>query len=173
MGIHASRKYEREGGPSLRKCAEIVRRDAAFPLIDLQNLMRWTLFNLLVGNSDAHGKNLSLLYRTTGSASLAPFYDLVCTRNYKRLSRELAMNLGGTWDPDLVTTKHLDGLAQDLGFRPNLVLDQANVLADQILAALPTVAERYRNEFGPTPVLERVPMVVHKLIRRVKRNLKM
>lgn len=58
LGIHASRKYEKEGGPSFKQCAEIVRRHLAFPLVDLQKLMRWSLFNLFVGNADAHGKNL-------------------------------------------------------------------------------------------------------------------
>jgi hypothetical protein len=39
----------------------------------------------------------------------------VCTRNYKPLSREMAMSLGGEWNPDVVTAKHLHGLAEDLG----------------------------------------------------------
>lgn len=100
LAISPSQKYEKEGGPSLRQCAEIIRRFASFPLVDLQRLLQWTLFNLLIGNADAHGKNLSLLYDSTGTPTLAPFYDLICTRNYKKISRELAMSFGGIWDPD-------------------------------------------------------------------------
>ena len=166
LGIEASRKYEKEGGPSLKQCAELIRQHAAYPLVDLQKLMRWSLFNWLVGNADAHGKNLSWLYSPNGSTSLAPFYDLVCTRNYKNLAREMAMTLGGAWDPDLVTTAHLNALAHNLEIRSDLVIEQAKELADRIVVSLPLVIESYRQQFGPSPVLERLPIIIRKLIRR-------
>ena len=172
LGIHASRKYEKEGGPSLKQCAEIIRQYTAYPLIDLQKLMRWSLFNLLVGNADAHGKNLSLLYGLNGSSRLAPFYDLVCTRNFKNLSREMAMNFGGVWDPDLINLKHFDGLANDIGIRTSLVIEQAKELSERVVASLPIVIESYRQQFGESPLLERLPIVIRKLIRRVKSQLK-
>ena len=34
-------------------------------------------FNVLVGNSDAHGKNFALLYDSTAGPRLAPLYDIV------------------------------------------------------------------------------------------------
>ncbi len=172
LGIHASRKYEIEGGPSFKQCAEIIRQHSAYPLIDLQKLMRWSLFNLLVGNADAHGKNLSLLYSLNGSSNLAPFYDLVCTRNYKNLSREMAMSLGGVWDPDLVSLKHLDGLANDLGIRSNLLIEQAKELSERVVALLPVVIESFRHQFGESPILGRLPIVIRKLARRLMSQLR-
>jgi len=172
LGIHASRKYEKEGGPSFKQCAEVIRQHAAYPLIDLQKLMRWSLFNLLVGNADAHGKNLSLLYGLNGSSNLAPFYDLVCTRNYKNLSREMAMSLGGVWDPDLVKLKHLDGLANDLGIRSNLLIEQAKELSERVVASLPVVIESFRHQFGESPMLGRLPIVIRKLTRRLMSQLR-
>ena len=49
---------------------------------------------------------------------LAPFYDLVCTRNDKKISRDLAMNIVGISDLDMVGTQHLHTLAADLKIRP-------------------------------------------------------
>ncbi len=141
LGIDASRKYEKEGGPSYKHCADLIRRHVTFPLLDLQKLLRWSLYNLLTGNADAHGKNLSLLYGSSGSPSLAPFYDLVCTRNYRNLSRELAMSAGGVWNPDVVSAKQLSVLADDLGIRSNLVIEQAKELADRIMLSLPLVID--------------------------------
>ena len=172
LGIHASRKYEKEGGPSLKQCAEVIRKFSTYPLVDLQKLMQWSLFNLFVGNADAHGKNLSLLYNTSGNPNLSPFYDLVCTRNYKNLSRELAMNFGGAWNPDLVTVKHFEGLASDLGFQPRFVLEQARQFSQRIDEALPISIEAYNNLFGPSPVLERLPIIIRKQIRRLKSQLR-
>jgi serine/threonine-protein kinase HipA len=75
-GRRPERKYEQEGGPSFADCAMVVTRASSDPLLDLQRLMRWQAFNAIVGNCDAHGKNLSLVY--DGSRTrLAPFYDLL------------------------------------------------------------------------------------------------
>jgi len=43
---------------------------------DLLQLQRWVTLNYLIGNADAHGKNLSVLVHGTGYR-LAPFYDLL------------------------------------------------------------------------------------------------
>jgi serine/threonine-protein kinase HipA len=172
LGIAASRKYEKEGGPSYKQCAELIRQHVTYPLVDLQKLLRWSLYNLLVGNADAHGKNLSLLYDRSGSPSLAPFYDLVCTRNYKNLSREMAMNVGGAWNPDVVNAKHLRALAEDLGIRSSIVIEQAKEMADRIAISLPLVMDRYRERFGDSPVLQRLPGIVRKLVRRASSELK-
>jgi serine/threonine-protein kinase HipA len=168
LGIGPSHKYEKEGGPSLKQCAEILRRHAAFPLLDLNHLLQWALFNWLAGNADAHGKNLSLLYDQSGAPSLAPFYDLVCTRNYQNLSRFLAMEMGGTSDPDLVGTKHLQALATDLQLRPNRVLLAATTLLEKISEALDSTAASFVACFGESPIVERLPIVIRRQIRRAR-----
>jgi serine/threonine-protein kinase HipA len=56
-------------------------------------LIKRMLFNLLIGNQDAHGKNFSFLHTTKG-IHLAPPYDLVCTLVYPELSDRFAMPLG-------------------------------------------------------------------------------
>ena len=83
----------------------------------------------------------------------------------------MAMNLGGAWDPDLVTTKHLDGLAKDFGLPSRVVIGQAKGLMGQVLDTLPKVVENYGNRYGESPALERLPIVIRKLIRRVKSQL--
>ncbi len=167
LGISPAKKYEKEGGPGLRQCAEIIRRHTSFPLIELQKLMNWTLFNLLAGNADAHGKNLSLLYADRRSLQLAPFYDLVCTRNYKNISRHLAMSLGSVTDPDQIGAKQLQAMADDLGVRATVVLKAADSLSEQLRQTMPEVVTRFADTFGPSPILERIPIIIHKQIRRL------
>ncbi|MCA9065013.1 MAG: type II toxin-antitoxin system HipA family toxin [Planctomycetaceae bacterium] len=169
LGIATSKKYEKEGGPSLSQCAEVIRRHTSFPLVELRKLLQWSLFNLLVGNADAHGKNISLLYSDRHSLTLAPFYDLVCTRNYRQISRHMAMKYGNTTDPDLVTEIHLSALAADLRIRPQVVVKAMREMSDQILAAVPQVCEDFAQRYGDSPVLERIPIIVRKQIRRIQR----
>lgn len=56
-------------------------------------LVRWALFNYLIGNCDAHGKNVSFFCRRDG-LWLAPFYDLLSVVQYEGLDHELAMAYG-------------------------------------------------------------------------------
>ena len=84
----------------------------ARPLVDVRRLIEWQAFNLVVGNSDGHGKNLSLLH-VAGALRLAPFYDLLSTRQYPALDRNLAMRVGGERDPARVQRKHWEALARE------------------------------------------------------------
>ena len=84
LGHGSAWKYERSGAlVSLAKLAHALRA-LGVRGSDMLAFQRWVMFNYLVGNADAHAKNLSVLidggrpgYR------LAPFYDLVCVRALK------------------------------------------------------------------------------------------
>jgi serine/threonine-protein kinase HipA len=56
-------------------------------------LLRWALFQYLIGNADAHGKNMSFFCKPAGLA-LAPCYDLISVVQYEGLDHELAMAYG-------------------------------------------------------------------------------
>ncbi len=51
------------------------------PAVARSRLFGWLVFNVLVGNSDAHLKNLSFLVSHEG-VQLAPFYDLLSVATY-------------------------------------------------------------------------------------------
>lgn len=97
LAVEPERKYEIDGGPSLKRCAAIIRRHCALPAQDLERLVRWVGFNYLIGNEDAHAKNLALLYGDDG-LRLSPHYDLVSTAVYAELERRMAMKIGGATD---------------------------------------------------------------------------
>lgn len=93
LGIWPERKYAAEGGPTLRDCFGLLRRTAARPAVEVLKLLDATIFNLIAGNADAHGKNFSLLY-AEGGPCLAPLYDLLNTIAWPELSPRLAMKIG-------------------------------------------------------------------------------
>jgi serine/threonine-protein kinase HipA len=94
LGVPSERKYAAEGGPGFKECFGLVRRVSARPALDVLNLLDAAIFNLIVGNADAHGKNFSILYGAQGPR-LAPLYDLLSTVAYPELSPKLAMKIGG------------------------------------------------------------------------------
>ncbi len=87
----------------------------------------------MIGNSDAHGKNLSLLLSQEGPR-LSPFYDLLSTRIYAHygLASELAMKIGGENHSDAIQKRHWEQFAEEVGVKPGLVLGRAKSLAEKI-----------------------------------------
>jgi serine/threonine-protein kinase HipA len=116
-------KYETEGGPSLTACFNLLRSNSTRPGRDVLSLVNWVIFNYLIGNSDAHGKNISLLLLSKGPM-LAPFYDLLSTRVYTHygLAEGLAMRIGGEIDPRAIQKKQWELFAEEVGIKPKLVL---------------------------------------------------
>ena len=133
------RKYQKAGGPGFKDLADVLRRHAANPGRDIENLLRASIANLCIGNMDAHAKNFSLLY-SDGVPSLAPFYDVVCTEAYPALDRQMSMHIGATTDPRLVNAKSIDRLANDLGVRPNYAREVAAHVIEQLPEVWPKVA---------------------------------
>ena len=62
LGVVSEMKYQNEGGPSLAQCFDLVRRVTRPSAPHVLRLLDDVIFNALIGNHDAHGKNFSLLY---------------------------------------------------------------------------------------------------------------
>ena len=127
LGIVSERKYQVEGGPSIKDCFDLLRKVSSVPVVDLGHLLDAVIFNFLIGNHDAHGKNFSLLYRTPdnsgslGKIRLAPLYDLICTPVYSNLSKKMAMKIGKVYELSDVDPRQFEKLADDIGFTKPLV----------------------------------------------------
>lgn len=104
-------KYQDAGGPSLREAAQLLDRYAARPREQLDRLLAAVTFTVLIGNADAHGKNLALLHPTVETVELAPLYDTVPTVLWPRLPTRGAMSIGGGWELDSITAENLVGEA--------------------------------------------------------------
>jgi len=86
-------------------------------------LLQWVAFNLLIGNSDCHVKNVSFFVEDDGIA-LAPFYDLVGVSMYPELEQSLAFHIGDTFVLEDVSAYHLAEMASELGLNPSFVASQ-------------------------------------------------
>lgn len=112
LGFPPERKYQQEGGPLLRDCIGLLREWSTVAALDIRDFLDGLIFNVLVGNADAHGKNYSILYRAT-ERRLAPFYDLVCTLAWPELSKTPAMKIGKSDSIERITPAHWQQMAQE------------------------------------------------------------
>jgi serine/threonine-protein kinase HipA len=140
LGFPPERKYQEEGGPHLRQCMALLREWSTVPVIDLSAFVDGLIFNVLIGNGDAHAKNYSLLYQA-GERSLTPFYDLVCTMAWPELTRNMAMKIGGCGSLDEINGGHWRKMAKETGLAWPGLRDRLFDASHRVLDALPTVQE--------------------------------
>jgi serine/threonine-protein kinase HipA len=133
-----SYKYERNlgSGEHVRNIREGVSFEMLFERVEQtvnkavarMTLLRWALFQFLIGNCDAHGKNFSFFVRREG-LDPAPWYDLVSVVQYPGINHELAMAWGDVFSLDEVGAFHLADFAQRCGVDRNLLKREAARLA--------------------------------------------
>lgn len=156
LGLSVGMKYERpygdgpdvrniRDGASLRELFNAINLHSLQPAVDRLTLLRWAIFQVLIGNTDAHGKNLSFFVHPSG-VSLAPAYDMVCIPALQdaRLSGTLAMAVGDAFNAADITPFDWAQLGQQAGLRPPAMARQMTNLMDRVMAALPRACETTR-----------------------------
>lgn len=169
-GLPPTRKYEAEGGLTFTRAVTVIRDHVVRPLVDVPRVIAWQAYNVVLGNSDGHAKNLSIVYADDGVA-LAPLYDLVSTREYKRLDRKLAMGVGGRQNPDEIGRAEWIKLGEELRIGARVVLDLVGGVAQRTLDALPGFRREFRDAHGDSSVLQTLPAAIGRRARRVLRSL--
>jgi serine/threonine-protein kinase HipA len=135
LGVPSHRKYASEGGPNFPDCFALLRRAATRPPRDILRLLDAAVFNLIIGNADAHAKNFSLLHKD-GTIVLAPLYDLLSTTLYPELSPKLAMKIGGKHLLKEIEPRHWDKFAANCGLSAPFVRTRIRQLCEAVIAAL-------------------------------------
>jgi len=166
LGIEANLKYEESGGPSLADIWHVLRDHSRSPAMDGRQLLRWTGFNFLLGNADAHAKNIALLYSEDGSVRLAPFYDLLCTAIYPGLDQRLALRLGGERHPDRLRRQHWEHLAEELQITVKAVLGELQRLVEQIEPTAESLAKDYVSRYDCSETMVAILDIVRRRTSR-------
>lgn len=152
LGLTALAKYERPYGsgrdvkdirtgaslPQLFRLLDQTER----PAVERLALLRWAIFQVLIGNTDAHAKNLSFFNRHSG-LSLAPAYDLVAGLVYADMPIEdsMAMAIGDAFTLNEVSTYEWANMAVQCGLPPALVQKELFSLASKLQECLAVTAQ--------------------------------
>lgn len=157
LGVPSNRKYASEGGPAFHDSFAVLRKAAARPAREVLKLADAAIFNLIIGNADAHAKNFSLLRRDDGEVVLAPLYDLVATHVWPGLSLRLAMRFGRASTLEDVGPESFERFASDAGLGLPFLRRRAAALAARvqtvITQGLTIPGLRDEAALGPLPAL--------------------
>jgi serine/threonine-protein kinase HipA len=133
LGVYWDKEEVGWRQPSYRALADLLDRHSTRPGLDRLAGAQAAVFHFLVGNADAHAKNISLLHVRDG-VRLAPLYDVVSTAVYPELGNELSLSVGDELDPDAITSLHWSDLADDFGLQVGAFERSRRQLVERVTA---------------------------------------
>ena len=139
LGIAPEHKYDDRKKPDLLKCFTLLREKSITPAADTEKFLNAVIFNVVVGNADAHGKNFSLLYKKNGTC-LAPLYDLLSTVIYPELTTNFAMNIGRGKNLEELQPKNWERLANNTELGITYIKEHLIEICNSILSRIEDVS---------------------------------
>ena len=137
MGIPSSGKYEHNADGYMKKMFDVLRMYASDPIADQLKLWDMIVFDYLLGNTDAHLKNFSLLYDPgIRSLRLAPAYDILSTAIYEQSTRDMAFSIGGACSLDDISRDSFIKAAEENRLGRKLAVDRFDRICRQFRDAL-------------------------------------
>lgn len=171
LGLSILAKYERPYGSSrdvkdIRTGAALpgffeLLKQAAQPMVERLKLLRWVIYQVLIGNTDAHAKNLTFFNGVSG-LSLAPAYDLVCGLMYADLTVEdcFAMAVGDAFTLGELSTYEWVNFAETCKLPPALVQKELLGMSQRVLAQLENTRHRVVAEGADPHVVDQIVSII-------------
>ncbi len=168
LGLTPDFKYQKEGWrlPSYAALAELLDKHSPSPGLDRLAGAQAAVFHYLVGNADAHAKNISLIHGADG-VHLAPLYDVVCTAAYPQLDPHLAMSIGDELDPDSITRIHFADLAEDFSLNATAFERERRHLSERVAIEGPSLRAEAIEEGWHHPYVDRILEVIESRVQQV------
>lgn len=144
LGLPPTAKYQNEGGPTPEQIIHLLRQEivpANAAAGSVQRFIDALAFNWLIGGTDAHAKNYSLLL-AGHQVRLAPLYDLASALPYDDMyvpKLKMAMRIGGEYRLERIRARHWRRFAEQNSLDPEAVIiriaDLAERMPDSLAAA--------------------------------------
>lgn len=163
LGTMPDNKYQNQGGPGLKDLIGLIREVSVSPQEDIASLVDASIFNWIIGGSDAHAKNFSLLLGAAGRHRLAPIYDVASILPYSPQVQfediKLAMKIGGEYRLRDIGLKHWRRFAEEnrLDFEP--VRSRISMMAAMLPDLAATVRDQIAAEGAPHPLNEKLASI--------------
>lgn len=159
FGVPPTMKYENEGGPSVSRIVDFLRDHSSAPREDAETFIDAIAFNWLVGGTDAHAKNYSILIGAGGRLRLAPLYDVASIFPYEQFDSmkiKLAMKIGGKYRIRDISSRSWHRLSDEL----RLDRDEVARRVCEMASRIPEEAESIRKGLGKSgikhPIVDRL-----------------
>jgi serine/threonine-protein kinase HipA len=180
LGRLPSDKYQNEGGPGPTEIVNLLRASAfggetsrgkvgvSAAEKDVATFLDAVIFSWLIGGTDAHAKNYSILIGAGGLVRLAPLYDVASILAYADIDpkkAKLAMKIGGEYRLRDIGPSEWRKLATELRLDPEAVIERARGMAHALPDHLSTELAHAIESGLNYPVIQ---MLARTLLERAK-----
>jgi serine/threonine-protein kinase HipA len=171
LGISSRHKYQNEGGPTPEQIVGLLRNRIRPQQVASEAIERFTqalAFNWLVGGTDAHAKNYSLLL-AGGQVRLAPLYDVASALPYDDMylpKLRMAMRIGREYRLERIQGRHWRRFAVENRLDPDRLIARIDDMARHMVAAFETAAADPSIEQLDSPMPQQL---VDAIARRIPR----
>lgn len=165
LGVDPSRKYEALGGPGIVSSYRLLRELSVTASNSLEFIDR-VIFNFLVGNGDAHGKNFSVIYRD-GVALLAPMYDVMSTTVYPEVGKRMAMKIDEEYSFKWISIGKFMRMASKIGVSEKIMTREIDKIASKIRRLAPIIAKKC-NALWPSLIYDRIVDGIEVRLKQLK-----
>lgn len=147
LSVHPSLKYQNDGGPGPKEITDLLRAHASGARRsrergsltayggDAATFRDALILNWLIGGTDAHAKNYSLLIGGGGLVRLAPLYDLASIFAYPAINPDkakLAMKVGDEYRLRGIGLSQWRKLAADMRTDADTLIDRVRAMAGEL-----------------------------------------
>ena len=154
------RKYQNQGGPSPAQILGIIRQYSTNRATDEQRFIDSLILSWLIGGTDAHAKNFSILIASGAQVRLAPLYDLSSALPYPKqvdLRRAaLALKIGGAYKLREIGPRQWEKFAAEHRLKAAELIARILHLAERIPDSAHAVANSLVEERLTHPVINRL-----------------
>ena len=159
LGVPPTHKYENEGGPGVSAIAGLLREHSRASAEDVQTFLDALALNWLIGGTDAHAKNYSILIGAAGRIRLAPLYDVASILPYgdfDPMRVKLAMKIGGKYRLRDISPRNWEKVADELGLDQRAISERIRAMADALPAAADGVQRDMRDAGMAHEIVDRL-----------------
>lgn len=167
LGLPPESKYQgKDGGPGILDCLNLIKKNSSFIARDQTRFLQAVIFNYLIGNSDAHGKNFSFLYEDK-KTRLAPLYDLLSATEGSKAEQKMAMKIDKIYNPDRLYLSHWHSIVGDTSTAKNQLNKELKSFATKLPKAALALQESLKKEGIESEIFTKIRDVIDKRSRRI------
>ena len=160
LGVSPLTKYAEQGGPTASQVIDLLKRWEPSAASNVLTFILYLFFNYLIGATDEHAKNYSLLLLPQDDVRIAPLYDVATMAAYrsleprKRKPLRAAMSIGGENRFGFVGARHIEKMVRDnrladLGIDAAALTVRFREMAERVPDSLARAIDEVRNSKIP------------------------
>jgi len=189
FSIFPEKKYQEDSGLSIKKIFSFIQKELDNSSNGMERFLNIIIFNFLIGNCDAHGKNFSILHNTflcgyapfnilfgkfciykSDTYTLAPFYDLMSTEIYLELgvNQTMAMSINNKYNPKNIRRIHFEKMAKELDIKPKYLLKLVDNIRENIVKEAVSLKKEFERQNIMSPVFNKIINLIRRRVKQIK-----